>query len=73
MMYLSILWIIIVVLIGALASIPLIVFGKMNSYAFCTQKLIYFQCIGIRGFANLEECAIGALHSLDAFNFLTGI
>ena len=29
--------------------------------------------LGIRGLMNLEECAIGALHSLDAFNFLTGI
>ena len=29
--------------------------------------------IGIRGFANLEECAVGAPHSLDAFNFLTGL
>ena len=24
-------------------------------------------------FANLEECAIGAVHSLDAFNFLLGL
>ena len=29
--------------------------------------------LGIRGFANLEECAIGALHALDAFNFFTGL
>ena len=29
--------------------------------------------IGIRGFASLEECAVGAPHSLDAFNFLTGL
>ena len=29
--------------------------------------------LGIREFANLEECGIGALHSLDAFNFLTGL
>jgi hypothetical protein len=29
--------------------------------------------LGIRGFANLEECAIGAVHSLDAFNFLSGV
>ena len=28
---------------------------------------------GIRGLTNLEECAIGALHSLDAFNLLTGV
>ena len=28
---------------------------------------------GIRGFANLEDCAIGAVHSLDAFNFLSGL
>ena len=35
--------------------------------------LANYCCLGIRGFANLEECAIGALHSLDAFNFLTGL
>ena len=28
---------------------------------------------GIRGFLNLEDCAIGALHSFDAFNFLSGV
>jgi hypothetical protein len=30
-------------------------------------------CTGVRGFANIEECAIGAAHSLDAFNFLSGV
>ena len=28
---------------------------------------------GIQGYANIEECAIGAAHSLDAFNFLSGV
>ena len=78
------LWLFTVVLIGALASIPLIVFGEPNTYIeFCT-PMTYYTCtchnlrywkinIGIRGFANLEECAIGGVHSLDAFNFLTGL
>ena len=36
----------------------------LNAYKYYT---------GIRGFANMEECAIGAAHSLDAFNFLSGL
>ena len=36
----------------------------LNAYKYYT---------GIRGFANIEECAIGAAHSLDAFNFLSGL
>ena len=28
---------------------------------------------GTRGFLNLNNCAIGALHSFDAFNFLSGV
>ena len=37
----------------------------------CTPYVCFI--IGIRGLLNLEECDIGALHSLDAFNLLTGI
>ena len=33
----------------------------------------YITCTGIRNFADIEECAIGAAHSLDALNFLSGL
>ena len=76
-MYISIAVICIVVLISVLASIPLIAFGKPNSMVVFNTWIITNYLLnlflGIRGFANLEECAIGALHALDAFNFLTGL
>lgn len=71
--YLSILWIVLIVLTGALASLPLIAFGKpkklsQNEKHHNSANTI----IGIRGFLHLEECDIGAHHSLDTFNLLSG-
>ena len=74
-MYLSISWLIITVIIGTLISVPLLAYGEPNSCTciLCTLKMYITDFIGIRGFLNLEECAIGAVHSLDAFLFLTGL
>ena len=39
----------------------------------CSSYLCMYNYLGIRGLTNFEECAIGASHSLDAFNLLTGV
>ena len=79
---------VILVIVGALASIPLLVYGKSKLVHVWITKLVLacktlcwfsicasYVCmfVGIRGLLDLEECAIGALHSLDAFNLLTGL
>ena len=48
----------------------------MNCLDVYTDLIVMHICMihtGIRGFLNLEDCAIGALHSFDAFNFLSGV
>ena len=48
----------------------------MNCLDVYTDLIVMHICMihtGIRGFLNLEDCAIGALHSFDAFKFLSGV